>query len=247
MKSIEERVKALEEKVLPTGRIHVAVVQDRSGSMGGRENDVINGFNEYLTELLKDENSEQMRLTLAQFDTEYNTLHEAVSLGDVKELNRDTYTPRGMTALYDAIGMTVETIQKQMKTGDRALMIIMTDGLENSSRKYNRDAITKLIKECQDSDQWTFVYLGADLDAFQGGTSIGIHGGNTLTFDSNDHSGTYRSLAGATAGYTSSGVTSSPAFVQDFIEPDPTNDVTIDKDDEDEDESGQAPLWTPDK
>lgn len=228
-REIEKRLDRIEKKLndlLKVGTTHVAVLQDKSGSMSGRQQDVISGFNEYIENLKNDENADKMRLTVTQFDTNYNVVHDDVSLSKVSKFNNDSYVVGGMTALYDAIGRTINNLKRVMKRDDRALVVIMTDGAENSSVEFNRKQITDLITGCQDEDNWTFVYLGADVDAFTGGTSIGIHGANTLTFDSYNHSGTYGSLSAATTGLTASPLRSSDTFIQDFYPQDEDKDTT---------------------
>lgn len=194
-----ERLERIEKELGLTSKIgttHVGVVLDRSGSMGPRREATITGFNEYLNEIRGNEDADKMRLTLSQFDYEYNTLHEGAKLDAVEELTTETYVPRGSTALYDAIGRTVHKVKGDMKKNDRALIVIMTDGMENSSQEYDKKAITKLIEDCQGEGNWTFVYLGAGIDAFADGTGIGITGGNTFSYSSSPAAtrGTFKSL-----------------------------------------------------
>lgn len=194
-KELEARIRALEKQLGADLRTHVGIVQDRSTSMASATDATISGYNEYLSELRKNDDDECL-LTLCQFDTESEVIYEATPLDEVKDLNRDTYWVRGITALYDAIGDTIEAIEKSMEKGDRALIVIMTDGLENASKRYNREQITKRISKLEKKGNWTFVYMGADIDAWAGGMTIGI--GQTLSYgkiDSHDH---YAGLAAAT-------------------------------------------------
>lgn len=212
---LKDRIRQLES---PSGILHVGVVQDRSGSMRGREQGVIDGFNEYV-ESLNDEDGKDIRLTLTQFDTEYNVLYEDASLDEVRPLTRKTYQPRGATALLDAMGDTIDRLDRTMNSGDRALVLVMTDGQENSSRRFNRDQIIKMISD-REKKSFTFVYLGADQDAWSAGTALGFQGGNTFR-STNDYAGTtslYSSLGAATKKRAASPLVSTQTFVKDEME-----------------------------
>lgn len=215
-KKIEERLDAIEKKIdrlFETGLTRVAILQDKSGSMSGKESDVIGGFNAYIDRLREEDNPEKIRVTVAQFDTAYEVQYENASLSEIGGLE---YSVRGGTALYDAFGRTIKALEKELRPQDKAIVVIITDGWENSSVEYNQSQIKALVESKQGEGNWTFVYLGADIDAFSGGTSIGIFGGNTFTFSGVKYNNMYQSLAGATSGLSSSNVTSTRTIVQDY-------------------------------
>lgn len=222
-KELEAKVERLEAQIRELtgksseGTLHVSMLQDKSGSMQGREQDVINGFNEYIGEL-KSEDAD-IRFTLTQFDTTYRTLYESARLSSVRRLTSLDYQPSGMTALYDALGNTIQLVEREMRMGDRALIVVMTDGYENSSREHKQHTISDLVDKRQRQGNWTFVYLGADIDAFTGGTGIGIHAGNTLRFDKGNHAAMYRNLSSATVGYAASAQAATQDFAEDFMTP----------------------------
>ena len=175
-----------EEIVSSNEKTQIICILDRSGSMA--ENNIIveaiNGFNNFLDEQkkLKDDAT----LTVALFDDRYDLLYDNVDIKKVEKITKDTWLPRGMTALYDAIGRTINTVKaNRVKMGsekpDKVLVCIVTDGLENASQEYKREDIKKLIKQCED-ENWNFVYLAANQDAFAVGSSFGVAGGNTYTF-----------------------------------------------------------------
>merc|ERR1711881_427171 len=97
-------------------------------------------------------------------------MQEFESIETAPRLEDGNYNPNNMTALYDAIG---ETLQNYSRETDN-IMVIITDGEENSSRKFNRDQVQKLIKKYSDDKNWIFHYLGANQDAWKVGQSIGI-------------------------------------------------------------------------
>jgi Mg-chelatase subunit ChlD len=147
---------------------------DRSGSMESCWDDTIGGFNSFLS----DQKATGGTLTLIQFDHEYQVTCERTNIDDIKPLTRETYKPRGSTALLDAIGRLI----KDWKGASNPSVVILTDGLENASHKFTKAHIKDLIEE-RTKDGWTFVYLGANQDAFAEAGSLGIAPGCTMNYD----------------------------------------------------------------
>ncbi len=149
---------------------------DRSGSMRGMEDDTIGGYNSYLE---KQRNSKcNCKITTILFDDQYEVLKMREDVNKVKDITRDEYYVRGCTALYDAVGKTINSLEKSVKD-NKVLFVITTDGLENASREYNRASIKELIKK---HSNWEFVYLGANIDSYAEGSSIGIKRNNIANF-----------------------------------------------------------------
>jgi uncharacterized protein YegL len=123
-------------------RVLVNVILDKSGSMSTKVQDVIGGFNHYLDELAK-EPAVDYGISLTLFDTLVEMRYKAVPLAKVAKLNDTTYCPFGNTALLDAIGNTVQTVDTE--GFDKTVTVIMTDGEENSSREWTMQAIRELI------------------------------------------------------------------------------------------------------
>ena len=174
---------------------HIAVVLDRSGSMGPRKSDVIGGFNQFLEEQKKQEG--EATLTLTQFDTIYEILTNGVNIQYVSELTNKTYMPRGATALLDAIGRTIEATKVAVpsvicgecgacKTDNETniIFVIITDGEENSSCEFNLEQVKQLIQSCREKLGWEFIFLGADENAIQAGVSMGFNIGTCATYSS---------------------------------------------------------------
>ena len=139
---------------------------DRSGSMCGSEQDTIGGFNSFIQrEKDKDINT---RVTAILFDNLYEVLYTRKPISDVMQLTDKEYYVRGSTALLDAIGRTINTLDKEID--NKVLFVIMTDGLENSSREYSKAQITNLIQ----NHNWEFIYIGADIDSYSEARNIGI-------------------------------------------------------------------------
>ena len=162
---------------------HIAVLLDRSGSMQTIKSDTEGGFDAFIDEQRK--NPGRCDVTLAQFDTEYEEVYVAEPLASVPPL---TLTPRGATALLDGIGRLINATGERlaaMPETDRpgaVIMVIMTDGLENSSREFDLATVKKLITEQTDSYNWAFVYLGANQDAISVAAGLGVGAGQALTY-----------------------------------------------------------------
>jgi hypothetical protein len=158
----------------------IVVVLDRSGSMRSIDKATVEGFNKFLDE---QKNSEgEAFVTLVQFDDRYEMNYKNVPVKNVDNLVlNETFIPRGTTALFDAIGKTIE----ELKTDRDVVFVIITDGEENASKIYKREAIMKMI-ETQTNEGWKFLFLAANQDAIQAGGSIGIKGSNSINYSSND-------------------------------------------------------------
>jgi len=190
---------------------HVLLITDMSGSMGALAEDVRGGFNTYLDELAKD--GGKYRLTVTLFDTEFIPLCTAAKLADTPRLTNVNYAPRGMTALHDAIGKTVAEFESGTKLGegDRVLVVVQTDGHENSSREFNGVQVAELIKAREATGVWTFIYLGAGPSAWGQGEQLGMRSVNTAATAGGTRA-TYAGLATASADY-SRGASAGETFV----------------------------------
>lgn len=200
---------------------HISVVLDRSGSMASIRTDTIGGLYTFIEEQKKVDGN--ATLSLVQFDDVVDDVFIFNDINDI-DINKDyNFIPRGMTALYDAIGRSiVKTGEELSKMSEderpsKVIFVIITDGAENSSREYSHGDINKMIKHQSDTYSWEFVFLGANIDAVSTGTSLGIKGGNTITYAANTNGVTaaYGSVsANLSAFRTSSGITQASFFSQ---------------------------------
>lgn len=160
-------------------------ILDRSGSMGGLESDTIGGFNATINDQKTLE--EETRVTTILFDNFFEILHDRIDLQDLPTLTEKDYFVRGSTALYDAVALGINKIvnvQKQTKQdgrADKVIMVIITDGYENSSRETNAAMLHKMIDGCK-KDGWEFLFLGADIDAQAAAGAIGIESSRASNF-----------------------------------------------------------------
>ncbi len=147
---------------------------DRSGSMYGFEEDTIGGFNSFIEkEKAKEGNT---RVTTILFDHGYDVLYKRKSIHDVKKLTRNEYFVRGSTALLDAIGRTITTLDKEID--NKVLFVIMTDGMENSSVEFSKPQIKSMIG----NHNWEFIFIGADIDSYSEARSIGIRDSHVANY-----------------------------------------------------------------
>lgn len=178
----------------------IIFILDRSGSMETIKKDAIGGFNAYVEDQKKQEG--EAKMTLILFDNLYEVVYKGKDIKEVEPLNESTYIPRGSTALLDAIGKTLNEGVTD-PNADKHLVVIMTDGEENSSREYTNEAIKKATEDLIATQKWQFIYLGANQDAFSVASRIGINTSNSLSFttDSLDMSATYSKISSATTMY----------------------------------------------
>lgn len=154
-------------------RLDVVFLLDMSGSMQGMEEDTIGGYNGYLDNM-KDSDA---KVTTVLFNGSHEMITNGKCIKNVKKLSRKQYIPGGSTALLDAIGDTIKYMDD--KCSNKVLFIITTDGEENSSRRYTKEDIKKLINI---HDNWEFIYLGADIDSYSEASSIGIKSNRTSNY-----------------------------------------------------------------
>jgi uncharacterized protein YegL len=152
-------------------KTYVYFVLDESGSMNGKQADVVGGFNAYVAELHKDTETEYA-ITLCKFDDVRRFPIVNKELDDVPELkigfvqaDELTYVPRANTALYDAIGSTLKSAE--VSDDDKGILFVYTDGFENASREYTAEAVKTEIARLTKQGNWTFVFMGADLDRWE--------------------------------------------------------------------------------
>jgi hypothetical protein len=176
---------------------HLLLVVDRSGSMTVIRDDMVGGIDELFSEQAKVEG--KCLVDYVQFDTVHETVLEDTPVADAKA----KLDPRGGTALFDAVGRaTVALGEKLNALPEHARpglvqVVVVTDGYENSSREWTGDAVRKLIKEQEEKYSWDYVFLGANMDAVETGSSYGFSGTKSLTY-TND---TVYAAAASTSGY----------------------------------------------
>ena len=189
----------------PNTTVHVYFVLDRSGSMAAIRSDVIGGFNSFVEQ----QRSEPGRclMTLIQFDGQdaHEVLWNARPLDQVPPLDESSFVPRASTPLFDAMGHAIAdaTIRREKLGGagepyEEVVFVTFTDGLENASREYNRTQIFDLIRK-REALGWSFVYLGANQDAYEESERLGYSPGSVQNFlaDARGTALAFRSTSGS--------------------------------------------------
>ncbi len=162
---------------------HLYFLLDRSGSMQSIKTDTEGGFAAFIDEQRKD--SGECRVTLAQFDNEYDVAYTDRPLADVPALDLQ---PRGSTALLDAMGRLITSAGKDLAAlaeDDRpgtVIVAVMTDGHENASQEWTHPAIKALVEQQTNDFAWQFMYMGADQDAVEVGVSLGVAAAASVTY-----------------------------------------------------------------
>ena len=179
------------------GLTEIVVVLDKSGSMAPQKRDVIGGFNEFLKSQKQVEG--EANITLVLFDSETNVVYQGINIQSAAELNEQIYVPNGSTSLYDSMGIALKITKKRIESlpeeerPEKVIFAVLTDGEENSSRlvnkegqrKYTKDKIFEKVNYLQENSNYVFIYLGANQDAMQVGSSLGFTANNTVSFSAN--------------------------------------------------------------
>ncbi|HNE26214.1 MAG TPA: hypothetical protein PKZ68_02855 [Pseudomonadales bacterium] len=166
---------------------HITLLLDRTGSMEDIRDDVIGGFNAFLTQ--QKDVPEPTTFTLVQFDSQnpYELIHKAAPIHEVPTLTRDQYVPRASTPLYDAMGRGILYLEQRLAGlpnevfPDKIIFVTVTDGHENASCEFDRPRVSRLIEEKKKLG-WQFVFLSADMASFDDARNMGVEYGSSLMF-----------------------------------------------------------------
>jgi len=199
---------------------HIAVLLDRSGSMGDIKDDAIGGFNCFLKE--QKAAGANATLTLVQFDTEStDVVHESMPILEVPDLNHQTFQPRGGTPLLDALGQTIDSTGRALAAipeanrPNKVVFVVITDGQENSSHQHTKVSVKEKIDHQSSQYNWQFVFLGANQDAFDEAGAVGIAMGNAANFAPARMQVAFAATAANVASYRRSGNAAKLAYSED--------------------------------
>jgi hypothetical protein len=162
---------------------HLYFLLDRSGSMQSIKTDTEGGFAAFVDEQRK--TAGECRVTLAQFDNEYDVVYSGRPLADVPPLDLQ---PRGSTALLDAMGRLITSAGDELaalpddQRPGTVIVAVMTDGYENASQEWTHPAIKALVEQQTKDYSWQFLYMGADQDAIEVGVSLGVSAAASVTY-----------------------------------------------------------------
>ncbi len=178
-------VKKTTKKSVIKKKTHVAIILDQSSSMGSIKAETISSFNEQVKSI-KDSANDDTFITLTLFSSDVVIHKFAESLDNLNEFTDSDYKPHGNTAMYDAIGMTVERMKKEIDDindpNTAVLIVVITDGQENCSTTWHAEDISALVKGLTGTKRWTFSVLGANIDLAGLSEKIGIAKSNMAKF-----------------------------------------------------------------
>lgn len=176
----------------------IICIIDRSGSMGAIASDAIGGFNTFLEDIRADD--QDGLFTLILFNQDYDIVHHSSPLNDIEPLDGRTYRPDGLTALHDAVGITLTKALKSFREKDDSVkpsgvtVAILTDGMENASQKYDSKQVAALIDEAREQLGWEFVFLAANQDAVLTARELNIPDFDASNFEAS-HQGIHEAMS----------------------------------------------------
>lgn len=189
--------------------INLVFVIDKSGSMWSSKDDVIGGFNKTIEEQKANKDG-KVTVSLYTFNENVNEEYLGVDINDIGKFH---YSPDGMTAMNDGIGRAIDNVGKWLYEKDRngeempgkTLVVVMTDGMENASKKYKLSQVQEKIKEQTDKYSWEFIYMGTDITTTKAADDLGF---KFKTYSSrSDFSNNYDIINCATTKYRSMAAT----------------------------------------
>ena len=197
------------------GLTEIICIVDMSGSMGMIENDAIGGFNAFIN--AQKELGGECKVSITMFDTVCELPIQGEDINNIKSLRDYGYRPRGMTALNDAIGKTINEVGIRLhntpeeEKPSKVIVVIQTDGEENASTEFTVEQIKEMTQHQEWVYSWEFIYLGAGLkdDVIKVAKNYGISLENAVNYEANSRGITsmYKSLntiVSNSRGFTSS-------------------------------------------
>lgn len=165
-------------------KTEILVITDRSGSMGTIETAVIEGFNAFITD--QKTVPGEAKVTYIQFDHLYDVVYAGTPIQDVPLLTKETFIPRGWTAMQDAIGKTLNEQGKRIHDeswADLVIVYVITDGAENASKEFTLEQVQEMVKHAE-SNGWKFIFQAANIDAVKTAMFYGVSAQSASAFSS---------------------------------------------------------------
>lgn len=170
--------------------VHVIMLLDESGSMRSLKNDLVPSINTFI-EKQRVTSTEEGAVkpscdvfSLIKFNVNIRVVYDRVRMDRVGQITPDDFNPDNCTALFDAIGFVVEKYGQEKNT----LLVIVTDGEENSSKKYKHLVqVREMLEKQKSENQWTVVYLSNNIDAFNQGRAVGCVSQSSNATQANTH------------------------------------------------------------
>lgn len=195
--------------MMQNSRTYYQLILDRSGSMQSCIEETMEGINTQITQIkeLDSRYSDQQIVTsLTIFNQNITPVWNRLNCAELRELTYSDYVPNGTTALYDAIGLTIrdlqDTVAEELDAGKASVVVvIITDGYENTSKYFNRKSIAEMIENLQRTEKWIFSYIGSTIDAVEIAISLNIDKENSMCFKTSESVNMYKSISGSLKKY----------------------------------------------
>ena len=166
------------------------LILDKSGSMMDSIHQTITGYNEQIQQIRSVQNDYPEQLItvgLTTFNGSVDDHYFAIPVQNAQMMNSDIYRPDGSTSLYDAIGSSVLKLEQMQMSEVREfdttfVVIVLTDGYENSSRSFRLGEIRRTISRLEATGKWTFSFIGATLDAVEVAEQMNIKRHNSYSY-----------------------------------------------------------------
>jgi Mg-chelatase subunit ChlD len=184
---------------------HYLLIVDASSSMSPLTKSTISGVNEQIDsikQLEKEHPNQSYYMSFIHFNNVVTVEYTDRSASALENISEKNYNCNGMTALLDAIGVGVRDLNQ--KISDKvssglatAVVVIITDGEENSSIEFDGKKIKSMIEELQETKNWTFTFVGANIDSISTAKNYGINVNNVMQFSADEISNkkVYRSMS----------------------------------------------------
>lgn len=184
-------------------KILIKMLLDGTGSMYGVREDTIGGVNSFIKDRQNDDEGDAL-FSLDVFDSEsQDRIRKTAPVSEILELQSSEYKTQAMTNLYDAIAKTIVDVEDEVaERGDvlDVLVTILTDGGENASREHTKNDIRQII-ERKEGEGWTFIYMGANQDAWAEAGSVGMSSGNVVTYVAAETRSAFDTMSAGTSAY----------------------------------------------
>lgn len=164
-------------------RVYNIIILDKSGSMNAIRKEAVDGCNETIASIRaaqkRHQDTQEHYISLAAFcRCGIDMIYDKTPIDEAQELTWEKYSPCCMTPLFDAIGVTVKSMETYTKSiaefVDTAVLVtIITDGYENASREWNASGVKALIEACK-REGWMFSFIGAGEEVLKTAEHIAI-------------------------------------------------------------------------
>jgi len=200
-------------------KVFVNFIQDRSGSMQHTWHENLSGFKAFVNELREKgkQDGVEYLLSLTTFDTLVDTPVVAQPIEKVDTDILAKYGPRGMTALYDAVGATIQNVDENRHGAEKIIVVVVTDGQENSSREWDKDRLHSAVDAKLNTGDWTFTYMGTQPETWEDAGAFGVGAGSVATHTPAMAAAAYAAVATSVSRLGSSRHRSSRDLMMDYM------------------------------